>query len=353
MIRRGSRLVRLLIVAVFGSLLLTCAGFLLPLDVFGNLLVGWAFFLRRTLPAVSIGAEGIATGLICLVGFVVGLHLFLRWFVAAMPKAASSDEHSGPRWRWRWTAQVVGLVVLLFASGVAATGIAHQAGWLLTSPEPMAEGSMGSRWAAHRAQSTNNLRQIGLGLLVYSQDQGTFPPGGIFDTTGRGLHGWQVEILPYLELSGGLYSDIAPTLPWDDPANASALATEVRFFLRPETELRVDPFGRALSHYAGNVHVLGGDAPLSQERITDGLSNTILVGEAAGNFKPWGHHANWRDPKLGINRTPDGFGSPSPGGASFLMADGSVRFIKDTIDPSVFEALGTPAGGEPISMEDF
>jgi hypothetical protein len=30
------------------------------------------------------------------------------------------------------------------------------------------------------------------------------------------------------------------------------------------------------------------------------------------------------------------------------MADGSVRFLNDTIDPTVFEALATVAGGEPL-----
>jgi prepilin-type processing-associated H-X9-DG protein len=31
-----------------------------------------------------------------------------------------------------------------------------------------------------------------------------------------------------------------------------------------------------------------------------------------------------------------GFGSPLPGSANFLMGDGSLRFIKNTVDPKVF-----------------
>ena len=58
-------------------------------------------------------------------------------------------------------------------------------------------------------------------------------------------------------------------------------------------------------------------------------------------FKPWGHPANWRDPAKGLNQSPEGFGGPFPGGANILFADGSVRFIKNTINPTVFRALAT------------
>jgi prepilin-type processing-associated H-X9-DG protein len=37
-----------------------------------------------------------------------------------------------------------------------------------------------------------------------------------------------------------------------------------------------------------------------------------------------------------------------PGGCIVLMADGSVRLLRETIDPRTFEALATIAGGEPV-----
>jgi prepilin-type processing-associated H-X9-DG protein len=72
-------------------------------------------------------------------------------------------------------------------------------------------------------------------------------------------------------------------------------------------------------------------------------STTILIGEVNANFKPWGHPANWRDPAKGINRSPDGFGGrPGAGGANFLMADGSVKFISERTSLDVLRALASP-----------
>ena len=41
------------------------------------------------------------------------------------------------------------------------------------------------------------------------------------------------------------------------------------------------------------------------------------------------------------------------GGINEAMADGSVRFIKATVDPGVWTALGTVAGGEVISADSY
>ncbi|MBX6315353.1 MAG: DUF1559 domain-containing protein [Isosphaeraceae bacterium] len=42
-----------------------------------------------------------------------------------------------------------------------------------------------------------------------------------------------------------------------------------------------------------------------------------------------------------------------PGGVNALFADGSVRFIKDSISPTTWMALGTRAGGEVISADSY
>lgn len=49
----------------------------------------------------------------------------------------------------------------------------------------------------------------------------------------------------------------------------------------------------------------------------------------------------------------DGFWSLHPGGCQFLICDGSVRFLKETLDPQVFRALATRAGGEIIGAGQY
>jgi prepilin-type N-terminal cleavage/methylation domain-containing protein/prepilin-type processing-associated H-X9-DG protein len=48
-----------------------------------------------------------------------------------------------------------------------------------------------------------------------------------------------------------------------------------------------------------------------------------------------------------------GFRSLHPGGANFAMADGSVKFIKNSINVPTYRALGTRAGGEVISADQY
>jgi prepilin-type N-terminal cleavage/methylation domain-containing protein/prepilin-type processing-associated H-X9-DG protein len=49
----------------------------------------------------------------------------------------------------------------------------------------------------------------------------------------------------------------------------------------------------------------------------------------------------------------DDFWSLHPGGCNFLFCDGSVRFLKETINPQVFSYLSTRAGGEVVSADAF
>jgi prepilin-type processing-associated H-X9-DG protein len=120
--------------------------------------------------------------------------------------------------------------------------------------------------------------------------------------------------------------------------------------------------------------------------ITDGLSNTFLVGESPQNhystvYGPyWGSgvhtavhgviyppsNANYPEwlPNGNYNPAPPAtnlshllyawtLGSKHPGGLNMVMGDGSVRFVKNSVSPQTWWAAATIAGGEIISADQF
>jgi prepilin-type processing-associated H-X9-DG protein len=60
-------------------------------------------------------------------------------------------------------------------------------------------------------------------------------------------------------------------------------------------------------------------------------------------------------PRTPNNRSghPEDFSSRHPGGANFLFADGSVRFLKDGVSYRAFLSLATRDGGEIVSAEQY
>jgi prepilin-type N-terminal cleavage/methylation domain-containing protein/prepilin-type processing-associated H-X9-DG protein len=151
-----------------------------------------------------------------------------------------------------------------------------------------------------------------------------------------------------------------------------------------------------LERSSNNVD-LGFGNRLKVQQFTDGLSNTIFLGEEYYQLKPsytvaeldlqgvgrrkavWEFGSDSIDCQYGMNeafgttnvpmnlKSPGpnvftgaqleayiaSFGSLHPGGANFLMGDGSVRFIKQTINPATYAALGTRAGGEVLSADSY
>lgn len=332
-------------VVVF-AIIVVCAGLLdfwAPLQALAWLAIGWVLHSIRVARGLVFDGDATLTALIAIILFIAGLHLLARtWRGRSLPTEAARP------WSWRWTFCLTALVVCVAAAGIAAVGIAHQSVWLATTPKWLESGSI--RIVAGRTQSQNNLKQLALGALEHHERRGGLPPGATFAADAQPMHSWPTFLLPYVE-QNEIAKMVRLDLPWTAPANQEAFKRDVPIYMNPSiSETKQGPL--APSHYAANVHVLGAGARRLAD-ITDGAANTILFGEAAGQFKAWGQPLNWRDPAHGINRSPDGFGNPALAGASFVFADGSVRFLKESINPDVLKALATPAGGEPMSPLDW
>ena len=297
------------------------------------------------------------------------------------------------------------------------------------------------REAAARAKCTNNLKQTGLALHGYHDSTRFFPPGYVDGNTdpnstpdndvGPGW-GWASYLLPYLEQSN-VYNQINFKQPVGTGVNARVSQQPLTIFQCPS-----DPYQQAFPVYDSNfttpIATLahsnyvgcngweecfngaggnpqpgpGGDglaglygpagrgvfyrnSQTNIASVTDGLSNTIFVGERSGNHAPstWtgavpgGRCPAWmavRPPApyapppgpaydnadfgealvlAHCNAThlpsadfpiydPDTFTSMHTGGANFLLGDGSVRFIASSINPTTYQALSTIAGGEVL-----
>ena len=277
------------------------------------------------------------------------------------------------------------------------------------------------REAASRTQCLNNLKQIGLALHAHHDDKKAFPPGyqasgayvnGASDTTPG--WGWGAFILPYLD-QGPLYAQLNFSQPIQ---NSPAIQTMLAVYrcpsdIAPPTAFAVpDGFGNAVcsaapSSYAGCV---GGDESdtagpnglgilyrNSRTRMTDvsdGTSNTLLVGERAwanakgiwagainngvcrrGEMNPcpgsgaaWSPaatlvlaHSHLNNATTDTDGGLDDFSSRHVGGSNFLFADGTVRFLRSvsgdlpgggyTPNGVIFQALGTRANGESVASE--
>ena len=289
------------------------------------LVFGWIGFLWRVLPQVTVFWPSVIAAGIAVAFLLIGFH------VAGRRWSRSQDEQVGSntRWRFRWTLAIfVGLCVM-FGAAISLVGVVHQVIWLATSDEPLRAPDFRHRPGA---ESRWQLRDIGQAINNHAAQHQSLPPGGSFDEQGRALHSWETHILPWLNYS----SEINLERPWTHPENRASFRSVVPEFLNPEfrTSPFVDSEGLGLSHYAGNVYVLGPGTRIRPEELADGLASTPLVGEVNDEFVPWGHPVNWRDPALGINRSPAGFGGPAGNsGAHFLMADGSVRLISEDVDP--------------------
>lgn len=209
---------------------------------------------------------------------------------------------------------------------------------------------LNAREAARRSRSNCALKQHGLAFHNYVEVEGTLPPHTTTDPSGTPLHGWYTHLLPYVEESA-LHSRIDFAKAWDHPDNVALFKTRVGVICYCGVDPDVDPHGFPLMSYSANSQLLQINSGISFSEITDGVFNTLVVGEISEALPPWGKPGNVRDPALGLKRGPDTFGGPFKGVTQFSFADGSVGSISNEIDLKILKSLATPAGGETERLD--
>jgi prepilin-type N-terminal cleavage/methylation domain-containing protein/prepilin-type processing-associated H-X9-DG protein len=289
------------------------------------------------------------------------------------------------------------------------------------------------RAAAARAKCANNLKQIGLALHNHHDARGSFPPGGM----QTGYNGtpcyttWAVETLPFIE-QANLYRQYDQTQlntaavnnavgqqrvstyecpsdiligqieqPASGPGSGQkwmhgtyrAVSGEIQMAIAWGCWDTFEPYywpngvmdprykgalhGTGLAYNgiptqtANGVNSMGG--PETFNTITDGTSNTLLVGEltftdVTRRATFWGYtYASYNQSSVWPESRSIGtcynccatapglyadqpckrsYGSLHPGGTNFVMCDGSVRFIANTVDVNLLSHMGTIMGGE-------
>jgi len=280
-----------------------------------------------------------------------------------------------------------------------------------------------AREAARRAQCTNNLKQIGLALHNYNSSVGAFPYGANTYNIVTGGN-WVLMILPQME-QGALYNSYnfsLETVPriYNTPANTTIQTTVVNSLICPSDPQSNKPirsdrqelaptYSAMALWYAGNMgpsnydnqvpfcppspvnsgtqsfcaqgnwgstngktgNMTGVFARYEQSQtlagITDGTSNTFLVGEWLPDQCGWAtaFHHNFpmagtiiplnllNENNQGLYYRSCGYKSRHSGGANFLMCDGSTRFVKQSINYQTYNAIGSSNMGEVVSSDAY
>jgi prepilin-type processing-associated H-X9-DG protein len=200
-----------------------------------------------------------------------------------------------------------------------------------------------ARQAARRAQSTNQLRQIGLALHQYHQDHGSFPPAVVYDEDGKPLYSGRVLLLPYLNQEA-LYEQFDKDKAWNSPENLALSQTLIPIFTDPASAN--SPLGQTdYLFLSGKGAVFEAGKTTKINDVTDGLSNTLVVVEVQNSG------INWAEPRdVGISQPMSLPAGNHPGGNNVLFADGSVRFVSKSANPTIIREMTTKDGGESARL---
>jgi hypothetical protein len=200
-----------------------------------------------------------------------------------------------------------------------------------------------AREAARRSQSMNNMKQIGIALHNYHDTHNEFPPAIVADANGQPLYSGRVLLLPYME-QAALYEQWDKSAAWDSPQNIALSQMVIVTFLDPSSPTPNNTAHTDYEFLTGQGAIFEQGVKHSMSTITDGTANTIALVEARGSSASWAAPSSIDINQIGT-ALPQG---NHPGGNLVLMADGSVKFISQSINPQVLRSLSTRNGGEPV-----
>jgi prepilin-type N-terminal cleavage/methylation domain-containing protein/prepilin-type processing-associated H-X9-DG protein len=259
-----------------------------------------------------------------------------------------------------------------------------------------------ARSAAQRVQCMNNLRQVGLALHSYHDGYHVLPPGLLSVGDPYPYLAWTARLLPYLEqeqLWEQAESDYAAHPLFSGPPPHRDLMVVLSMFVCPADGrahgiVHPEEVDVAFTSYLGVAGTSSGtrngvlyfNSRVRFADITDGTSNTLAVGERPPS--PDNHFGWWyagvgqqfdgsADATLGVADFCTTFRAPTcplgpysfgpgrlsnmcdtfhfwslhPGGAHFLMADGSIHFFPYSA-AGLLPALASRSGGETAALPD-
>jgi prepilin-type N-terminal cleavage/methylation domain-containing protein/prepilin-type processing-associated H-X9-DG protein len=264
------------------------------------------------------------------------------------------------------------------------------------------------REAASRLKCTNNLKQIALATHGYHDAYRVFPYATIDKQPNEATSSWVsglILILPFLEQdavakrwditkprndasteatlgysNATLQQRLIPTYvcPSMTPPPGSVGGIEQRgwcsyIFSSGTPDVTMHPYGPTDFAFDGVILPQKRDVavnrPVSMNAVTDGTSNTFLVGEtdfkgtgtvttAPGGVWAYGYIGyNWGSTYHKLNAHNHlapvfgAFRSEHLGGANFAFVDGSIRFVRESVARAAYDAHATRAGGEVASFE--
>jgi len=223
---------------------------------------------------------------------------------------------------------------------------------------------------AARVADEANHRRLLAGLGGHLRSEGCFPAGA---GGGRLLPpetrlSWIATMLPYYDRRDW-HRQLQFGYAWNGPQNRPVTRQPLDMVVNPALGPSATEAGFPVTHYVGlagvgpdagdlqpgdpRAGVFGFSRSARLEDIPDGASNTIAIIGVTKRLGAWGAGGEATVRALSKRpyvNGPDGFGSGQPDGMLVGMADGSVRFVSEGIDPRVLEQLATASGGEGVTL---